>query len=665
MPLSNILLENEEPDIFAKKIKLNNGKGVANEEESKNPYYQKISDDYYIKGPMKFDSFFLNYLDVSTIDYVFISNAEELLILPFITSHKKFRAKILTSLPIKQIGKYVVNEFFNLISLRNNHSKSYFLEEGSYYEEVDFFEKFVDHYGIDMNEFHELYSLEDMEKCFEQIETFHFKEEIEINNKIIVQPLSSGYNLGSCYWLFQKNNIKIAILTNGSFHNYRHPSLLDLNPISESKCDLLILGNNINEANIEQFEYSKEKPYNSECLIKKLFESITSFSNEKNNNILLPVRNMLFFLDFIDILYNRFKEKPLKFFIISESLESLIGYGNANVEYLNPILRNLIFEAEPHNPFASFENFKKTGKFFFFSSIFEFQQKFYGDSLVNIINKNTPSLYIYVDSVLRFGITVKLLEAFEETNNKSTIILTDPYLQSQEVFSPYLKKFRSRIVYSPIDFNFTSNELKKELIQKIRPKSVLLPAKFKNNFDKPEEEGWIGYKEEQMVNLNQCVKGIFELEDNLLKYQGDFKSLKFMEVQELTNLTICPAKICIENEKVTQILKRNPSKSYILKKKVNEEIDLEETRAKIKEIMHKYFFLVKNEKSIEIDGAYKGFRIQFVNKNVDAMYFFFEYYGSVTKIWGSDFEMIEKVEEILARDKFFNVIIEKKITNFF
>ena len=122
LPLSNILLENEEPDIFAKKIKLNNGKGVVNEEERKNPYYQKISDDYYIKGPMKFDSFFLNYLDVSTIDYVFISNAEELLILPFITSHKKFRAKIVTSLPIKQIGKYVVNEFFNLISLRIRRS---------------------------------------------------------------------------------------------------------------------------------------------------------------------------------------------------------------------------------------------------------------------------------------------------------------------------------------------------------------------------------------------------------------------------------------------------------------------------------------------------------------------------------------------------------------
>lgn len=167
---------------------------------------------------------------------------EELLIFPFITSHPKFTAKIYSTLPIKQIGYYIVKEFYHMINFRNKQMILIPEDIGCYFEEINFFELFAEKYGIDIAEWVNIYSYEQIENCFSRIECLHYNEEILIKNNIIITPRSSGFNIGSCYWLIEKNNFKIAMFTNGCFHNYRHSSLIDLEPISEGKCDLLIIG---------------------------------------------------------------------------------------------------------------------------------------------------------------------------------------------------------------------------------------------------------------------------------------------------------------------------------------------------------------------------------------------------------------------------------------
>ena len=75
----------------------------------------------------------------------------------------------------------------------------------------------------------------------------------------------------------------------------------------------------------------------------------------RNENILLPVRNLFFLLDIIDIL----KEKVpgfRKIHIFSSTTEPLIKYSNANIDYLNKTLQAKIYQAKPELPF-NFDKF--------------------------------------------------------------------------------------------------------------------------------------------------------------------------------------------------------------------------------------------------------------------------------------------------------------------
>ena len=188
---------------------------------------------------------------------------------------------------------------------------------------------------------------------------------------------------------------------------------------------------------------------NAELLEKNLFDTLINLMNDMEMNVMMPVRNMLFILDILDILLNRFREKNVTFFIISESLAPLINYGNANVEYLNPILQKKIYEATPETPFSSYEKLKNFGRIMFFESIYEFQEKNNNSSLEQIINRHTPSVYIFLDSTMRFGLSLNFLEAFEEIGAKNTMILTDPFLQCKEVFFPFKRNVRAKLFTAP------------------------------------------------------------------------------------------------------------------------------------------------------------------------------------------------------------------------
>jgi len=70
-------------------------------------------------------------------------------------------------------------------------------------------------------------------------------------------------------------------------------------------------------------------------MIKNFVDSINKCLNEKNANILMPVKNLTVILDLLDIFLNKFNKRNLNFFIVSEACSSIIGYANGNIEYLN------------------------------------------------------------------------------------------------------------------------------------------------------------------------------------------------------------------------------------------------------------------------------------------------------------------------------------------
>ena len=60
--------------------------------------------------------------------------------------------------------------------------------------------------------------------------------------------------------------------------------------------------------------------------MKNFIEEIDKCLKIQNSNIIMPVKNLIFILDYLDLLNKKYKQKNLKIIIISDTFESLTGY---------------------------------------------------------------------------------------------------------------------------------------------------------------------------------------------------------------------------------------------------------------------------------------------------------------------------------------------------
>lgn len=650
LPSSKLVHSNEEEYSFSKPYK----KVFSEAEKSNNSFYKKINEEYYITGPIKFSLDFLVYLDFSSIDYILISTIDELLLLPFILSLKsKFEGRIFSTLPTKQAGFSHLKEFYNLINLRNKEKVFEDIDKNpDYFEENEFLDIFSQKYGLEVNDWTPLFDLKDLDSFFQRIEPLNYQEEKIIMNDILVSPQSSGYGLGSCYWIFKKSGLVFAVITNGCFHNFRHPSYFDFSHISQSKCDMMILANCLNEHNLDM-SVTNGSLSNAEILEKNLFDTLINLMNDREMNVMMPVRNMFFVLDILDILLNRFREKNATFFIISESLAPLINYGNANVEYLNPILQKKIYEATPETPFSSYEKLKNFGRIMFFESIYEFQEKNNNSSLEQIIKRHTPSVYIFLDSTMRFGLSLNFLEAFEEIGAKNTMILTDPFLQCKEVFFPFKEKCKSKVIYCPLDHRFTVAEFKNGLLKKVMPKKILIPKKNFHQLKFPgNEESIFLYEEEKEVILGEYAN-IFEKNNDSMKvFCSGLEHLSMKNFEGEKNMKFVKAEITIEKNTVKKIStpSAKESKYIVTGTKKNEEV-LAKIVNSLKTRINgegSYLFKKYQQKKNNLNEMV-GFVLIFENKkNNDFLYLIHQ--KNKTKVFATTLQEANKFSELISEE---------------
>lgn len=666
LPSSN-LFENigqeeyEEPKITKKICMEFENKTINPRENSeKNPYYTKINENYYMNGPIKFDIECFLYLDVSSIEYILISSIDELFMVPFLLSNKKFKGTVYTTVPIKQTGYHIIKEFYNMINFHNQQNSFEFMssQKRDFFIESEFFDLMSEKYGIEINEWVSLFDISQIDQMFDRISCVNYNEDREIADKIIVSAHSSGYNIGSCYWIIKKNSMIFSVITNGCFHNYRHSSLFDLKPLKDSKCDLLILANCINEQNFgENIEFSTGslKPYTCEILEKKLVDVFTQQLIENNHNIIMPVRNMLFILDILDILYNRFAQKNANFFIISQSLDPLISYSNSNIEYLNPILQKKIFESSPETPFSAYEKLKKAGKIMFFNNIYEFQEKNNYTSIEQIIKRNTPSVYFFIDSTMRFGLSLKFLEGFEEICVKYSLVLSDPLLQCKEVFQPFKNKCKCQVIYCPIDQRFTISDVKNELLKKTLPKNILVPKKLHQQLKFPGyEENFILYEEHKEIFLEKFSAFLEEKNDFQLVFQGNFDNISFKSLEFDKNLRFSKVDISISDNEIKKITQNNDKNGFffITNKKKNEFANNFCNHIKNKVAQEGSYSFKKHQIRKNALNESIGFVLVFENKkNNSTLSFVNENFE--TWIYASDYSETTKFNKLIENDFFF------------
>lgn len=76
-------------------------------------------------------------------------------------------------------------------------------------------------------------------------------------------------------------------------------------------------------------------------------------------NILMPVNNLIFFLDLIDVFRSKLLGNSarglsdLKIVIMSEGFPHVTAQANAYLEYLNPVLQKKIISKRPELPLSS------------------------------------------------------------------------------------------------------------------------------------------------------------------------------------------------------------------------------------------------------------------------------------------------------------------------
>lgn len=117
-----------------------------------------------------------------------------------------------------------------------------------------------------------------------------------------------------------------------------------------------------------------------------------------NSKVLLPVQPT-FILEIIDLLLHKVDEH-VQIVFMSESALSLIEYANINLEYLNPMLQNKIYNTE--NP-LSFQKLIKSGRLLICKDIQEYLKiKKQGSSM----NEYQREIFICSHESLRLGDSV-------------------------------------------------------------------------------------------------------------------------------------------------------------------------------------------------------------------------------------------------------------------
>jgi hypothetical protein len=231
------------------------------------------------------------------------------------------KIKIITTIPIIQISKTLLNDFykyFNKILIES-------LPDCKYYVNSLLIESLID-----------------------SITEMNYNSPYIIEDNLSISLMSSGYNLGSSNIFFRYFNKNIIYLSNSSFFSFRYTKAfeesLEFNCYKGNKyenpnkrIDVLICKDdiiNFKDNFIKEFE----------DIINKINEIMRLYNRENGHypNIFWPV-DPLFILDFINII--RFKiSNEIKFFYLSPIVKSILEYSNVSHGFINKTYHDKIYE---------------------------------------------------------------------------------------------------------------------------------------------------------------------------------------------------------------------------------------------------------------------------------------------------------------------------------
>jgi hypothetical protein len=344
-------------------------------------------------------------------------------------------------------------------------------------------EEILEKDGIFLEDWIEVGGEEEIDEMLSRVRTVNFGEEIILRGGLKVVPKASGYHIGACTWSLQYGTENLLVIDSYSYHKYKHSIPLDL---SHFKAHNKILATDCfnQDTNMVPKGESEVRLSTSEICINRFVSTLKKIVKDyPDDSIIMPVRNSMFLLDLLDILHYKISQIR-KIHVISDIFLSTINYSNANVDYLNKPLQRKIFGKTPYLP-VNVEKLVENDKIEFFKDMYSFVDKI--KHTKNYMSFMTPSLYIVVDSTLRLGYSAKLIEIMNSEVGSGTILFSDPYLKTSEVFFPLYRSNKLRIVTQNFNMNDNCETLLEIFKKEAKNATIILPNKYKYCFKSDSE----------------------------------------------------------------------------------------------------------------------------------------------------------------------------------
>ncbi|KAL6073089.1 Integrator complex subunit 9 [Balamuthia mandrillaris] len=476
-------------------------KSRENEARSAVPL-QTIGGNIFIEdSPLRVQLPQLELLDMSSVDAILISNARNMLALPFITEYTSFRGKVYATEPTVQIGRMLMKELVTYVeeSTRiysgSNHmsSKSTTIDKSGsrcWLNEdlVSSLPRILqEQLGNAATDWQKLYKLQDVESAVAKINALSYDQPIELFGCVQATALSSGFSLGSCNWLLQtSSNRRIAYVADSATASARHPQPMNVEKLAAKGCHTVILT-----------KLTREPMRLPDPMLQELC-SIIGQTLSGGGNVLLPCYPSGIVFDLFDFVYTYLQNVGIPrvpLYFLSPVGDSTLAYANIASEWLCKSKQDKAYL--PEMPFIHAE-LLESGRLNHFSGV---HAKTFASTM------KEPCVVFAGHPSLRCGDAVYIFNMWA-ADRKNAVIFTEPDFDHVVVLQPY-QPFEIRTHYCPLDprLNFVDAN---RLLHTLQPKHIILPQEYFSSStasaETSTEEMMSGDKRTQIVPPNSECK---------------------------------------------------------------------------------------------------------------------------------------------------------------
>ncbi|KAJ2741926.1 Integrator complex subunit 9 [Coemansia sp. BCRC 34301] len=291
----------------------------------------------------------LSTINWARVDFVLLSNYEQMTLLPYITEYTEFSGPIYATEPAKAYGRCVLEATLDAAlqsaasaTMRDGSSSTSYASHSSWNHAADGTDKWLAQFP---------YTQRDIAAAMEKITDVRHSEVISPVPFVQVYTRSSGYSIGSANWTVEYKNHRTAFISTSTFATCLHPQEWDSKVLSDAQA--IVYCDAADPASYEDEDVGSARA-NAQVLQRVNQLCSTAISTMKQRGrVLLVGEPYGVTQDIIQLVaeHTQSLNLPLpQFIFVSPVAERTLQYGNIMGEWLCESKQALLYL--PEYPFA-------------------------------------------------------------------------------------------------------------------------------------------------------------------------------------------------------------------------------------------------------------------------------------------------------------------------